>query len=459
MQNEARKHTEFLNQEFPASKRLIIFEHIILGRLALLTAMIVVFALVGQGARAQDPVKSGQPTNIKDGGTAAGNGSIKKAVPSDLFMVQLKSDASRDEFDSLLKEIHGTLVDTIKMGPIQILVIQAEPGTATETEKKLSASKEVKIVQRNQTYKLRQAPDDVLFSLQWDLTFMNYTQARQDFFGSNSTPVQMYFLDTGFNPIFGESTPFVRQYDFSRPWQPSGDLETPHDSGFHGTSTATVLCTTDNIFGFAGMSNFEGNRTALVECRISQDGETANGLNIVYALQFLYGQFAAGLMPPGPVNLSFGQSPPFTLNASPLFQAIGQLLQQQNSLLVLAAGNDAEEDPSPEIFCRRVASISQNGQLSSFSEFGPFDAAAPGDMVPCYEPMSGAFVPLPVFISGTSFSAPRWCAAIVDVMAVLPPGKRSAVYADSIVHATATITDTKWHVPNLQAALDLASKQ
>jgi subtilisin family serine protease len=269
----------------------------------------------------------------------------------------------------------------------------------------------------------------------------------------------MYFLDTGFNPSFGETTPLVRQYDFSRPWQPNGEPETPHDSGFHGTSTATVLCDTDNFFGFAGMANWEGNRTALTELRISQDGESANGLNIVYALSFLYGQLAAGVIPPGPINLSFGQSPPFSLNAAPLIQDIAQLLQQQNSLLVLAAGNDGIEDPSPEIFARRVASISQNGMLSQFSEFGPFNAAAPGDMVPCYEPMNGAQGGMPVFISGTSFSAPRWCSAIVDVMAALPPGKRTAPYADQIVLDTATITSQGWHVPNLLAALQLARAQ
>jgi subtilisin family serine protease len=457
MVSEARKHVDFLNRKLSASERLINLKGTIVKSLAP-CSLAIALAIFGQQAFADEPAKTTANPGVTSGGTTTPGSAIKKANPSDLFMVELKGNADRDSFDSALKDMHGTLVDTIKMGPLTILVVQAEPGTAAETQKKLSSSNEVKAVQRNTTYRLNQAPDDVLFSTQWDLTFMQYANARPLGLNNNGL-VFMYFLDTGFNPTFGETTPLVRQYDFSRPWFPSGDLETPHDSGFHGTSTATVLCDTDNFFGFAGMSNWEGQRTSLTELRISQDGETANGLNIVYALQFLYGQFAAGGFPAGPVNLSFGQSPPFTLNAAPLIQDIAQLLQQQGSLLVLAAGNDGVEDPSAELFARRVASISQDGQLSSFSEFGPFNAAAPGDMVPCYEPMNGAQGGLPVFISGTSFAAPRWCSAIVNVMAALPASKRNAHYADQIVIDTGTVTNQKWIVPNLLAALQLAQAQ
>ena len=84
---------------------------------------------------------------------------------------------------------------------------------------------------------------------------------------------------------------------------------------------------------------------------------------------------------------------------------------------------------------------------------GPFFAGAPGVQVPTYTPAStGA----EAFGSGTSFAAPRWCAAIADVMGVLSPGARTAVYADQIVHQTGTSTSSGFVIPNVSAALNAA---
>jgi hypothetical protein len=90
---------------------------------------------------------------------------------------------------------------------------------------------------------------------------------------------------------------------------------------------------------------------------------------------------------------------------------------------------------------------------ASFSNYGPFQGAAPGDQVPIYVPGSiGQY-----FGSGTSFAAPRWCAAIAAVMAALPPNLRTAPNADAIVFATATNTAEGYKVPNMQAAIQMAA--
>jgi hypothetical protein len=62
------------------------------------------------------------------------------------------------------------------------------------------------------------------------------------------------------------------------------------------------------------------------------------------------------------------------------------------------------------------------------------------------------------FGSGTSFAAPRWCAAIAAVMGVLPANLRSAPYADTIVLFTANTTSEGFTVPNLKAAIQMAGQ-
>jgi hypothetical protein len=435
--------------------RLINLSSGLTKNLAASLSLAILFSASGQSVLAND--SSDPKTNDVTKQNVVKKIDKKNINSLDCIMVQLNSGADRDNFDSLLKEVNGNVVDTISMGPMQILVVEAEHGKVSETEKKLKGSKDVKTVEVNRKYRVNQAPNDAYYSFQFDLGMMKYSQARQ--IGQNYNGVSnMYFLDTGINPIAGEYAPIIKQYNFSRPWQSSGELERPHDSGTHGTATASVAADTNNGMGLAGMANFSGNRVALVECRITPDGEYSEGLSIIYALAFIYNQLALHNFGPGPVNLSFGSTPPNSLNAAGIIQGCAQLLLSQGSILVLAAGNDGIEDPSPELYARRVAAVGSDFNLATFSEFGPFQAAAPGVQVPVYNVAAGS-IPEAVVESGTSFSAPRWCAAIAAVMAALPPGKNTAAIADSIVFNTATVTAAGWHVPNLQAALKAATSR
>jgi len=434
---------------------------------------------------------------------------------ADILILQLKDGADQEKFDSLLQEVHCTLIKTLEFGPtLKFLVLQTEPGQAGKIEKRLRSNKDIARVERNIHYRLENIPqttkvtakkkskktpsgkiiekkynkksptkhstsslssltsfspkvlsssntpppnpipNDPFLSDQWDLTFMQYQQARVANVMNFNTPVTMIFLDTGLNVISNELATWAVQYDFSDPVNPTGAQEPLLDFGVHGTSTAGVTDWTDNDFGLAGMANWEGNRCFIIECRVCQSQTSGDPIvDVLAALSFIYN---SSTISPAPINLSANSPPPNTVNADPMIQQAAQQLRQKGFLLVLSAGNDAANDTSPELYCRRVAGIAQNGTLSSFSDYGPFKAAAPASNI-----NSNCILYPPNYVgmnSGTSFAAPRWCAAIVDVMAALPASKRTAVYADQILFQTATVTTDGWYVPNLQAAMQAAAK-
>jgi hypothetical protein len=386
----------------------------------------------------------------------------RQPVLEDYLIVSLKKDADREDFDSKVKELNGTLDHTINVGALgNLLVIQTEPGTAVETQKKLRADKNVAIVQRNRWCRLMQAsapPNDLLLGSQYDLTIFHYPQARAIGRFSN-TLATAFLIDTGIQPIgFGELATKILQFDFSDPNKPTGNLEKPQDVIFHGTGTVTPFCGTNNVIGYAGVGNFDGDRCGIVECRITQKGSGGftSLIDIYESIAFCYVNIALGRFATGPVNLSFGSTGGGSLNADPIIQTLANGLITVGSLLILSAGNTPTEDPSPELAARRIAATDQNNMLASFSTFGPFNRAAPGVNVPCYVPYS---YPLPFFESGTSFSAPRWAACVLDVMLALRPGIRSALLADQILENTATVTAQGWHIPNLFKAILAASKR
>jgi hypothetical protein len=297
---------------------------------------------------------------------------------------------------------------------------------------------------------LPSASNDPYYPTQWDLSVLNFGGARK--LGLNhDTSLAFYVLDSGVQPIPGELTnASTYQYDFSDPVNPTGAPETVHDAAHHGTWVSTVTATTDNSTGYAGAANIEGSRISLVMCRISNDGHTTGFVNIIDALSFIYNHAQT----PGPINLSYGFPPPTSINANSAVQQVAQYLQQRGFLLVLAAGNSSIVDTSPELYIRRVAAIDQSGDIASFSNTGPFFAAAPGADIPLY--MAGEGL-TQIQESGTSFAAPRWCSAILNVMGVLSPQTRTATNAESYVKQTATVNSQGYRIPNFGAALQAAA--
>jgi hypothetical protein len=411
-----------------------------------------------------------------------------KRDPTDTLIVQLSKDADEDKFKDLLQEVGGTLTKRLDFGPdVSFLFIQTEPGTVATVEAKLRQNKEIQIVQRNlicntndvvsaqperapggmhpahthfalkssghsHKTKLSTIPNDPEFPVEWDLGMMNWPLARLSGYPTG-VPVAMYFCDTGVDYQPPEIGTTAMQFNCFDPPNSIGVQESLFDSGTHGTSTTTVTAATDNGICYSGMANFEGNRITLVMCRITNGGiNTATVEGVLTALNFIY---VTSWFAPGPINVSVNSTPPNTLNSLAVIQAAALQLRQKGFLVVLAAGNASSYDSSPELYARRVLAISQDGLRASFSNYGPFNTAAPGDGVPIYIPGGIA----EYFGSGTSLAAPRWCAAIAAVMGVLPANLATASYADSIVSATATTTPEGYKIPNLSAALKLAASE
>ena len=408
-----------------------------------------------------------------------------RGIPSDRLIVQLTKDADQEKFSDLLNEVHGTLIKTLEFGPgVSFLIIQTEPGTVAAVEEQFRKDRDIRSVERNvicQTSDLaipehellRSArvghlhksishlhggkhalpPNDPLFPVEWDLQMLNYPAARTSQVGqaTASVLVPMYFCDTGVDYQPPEIGVGAMQFNCFDPPNSTGVQEYLFDSGSHGSGTTAVTAATDNKIGLSGAANFESNRIELVMCRITNGGiNTATVEGILTGLNFIY---LASWLTPGPINVSVQSAPPNTLNSLLSIQTAAQQLRQKGFLVVLAAGNSAAYDSSPELYARRVLALSGNGMRASFSNYGPFQGAAPGDQVPIYVPGSVA----ELFGSGTSFAAPRWCAAVAVVMAALPPNFRTAPIADAIVFATATNTAEGYKVPDMQAAIPSAA--
>ena len=432
--------------------------------------------------------------------------SRKPPTPRDLIVVQLRKGADQEKFNDLVQDLHGTVVQTIQAGPgLQFLIVQTEPGQAQVVQKKLYKDTDVASVELNRVIpthanppeytehignwgkqkqnltkfrtglpkfnhfihggKLRfpppppvapppppplvGSPTDPGQIYQWDLAAVNWLPAR-DSGAPYQVPLNVYFVDTGSTFIPGEASIWGTQYNFADP-VPTGAQEGVFDAGYHGTATTTRFCVTDNFTGYAGMGNFESNYTYLVMCRAEPVGQNGgNYVGIVASLSFL----ANTPFAPGPICLSYNYPPPNTFNSNPQIQALAQQLRNEGFVVVLPTGNQGQLDNSPEQYIRRVAATDESGKLASFSNYGPFPAAAPGNDIGVYTPQAGAG--LGWLASGTSVAAPAWCAAILNVMRVLPPASRNAVIADQIVLQTATTNPQGYKIPNMAAAIQAA---
>jgi len=375
------------------------------------------------------------------------NRAVLRAHPEDIVILQLQTGADQERLSAFLQEVHGTALYTVTMGSTSFLYVQAERGRAPELLKKIQMSAPAIRAEQNHLYP-KATPNDPAFSEQWDLNLMHWSQARDSGIEPPNATT-LWVIDGGLAPLAGELADVAIQYDFSDVSTSDGPIEAPFDVNGHGTAVCTVAAATDNAYGLAGAANFEGTRVAIGMLRVDSQYTLGTTINFINAMAFLYNSD----VPVGPVNLSRDSVPPNFLNADSALQLAAGKLREKGFQVVMAAGNHRALDPSPEINIRRVAACQQDGKLASFSNFGPFAALAPGENVPLYNPATPGAI---FHESGTSFAAPRWCAAILHVMAALPTYMRTAVYADQIVYRTATVTSQGMRIPNLQAAIRAA---
>jgi hypothetical protein len=372
------------------------------------------------------------------------------AYSDDLLVVQLKDGTDRDKFDETLQEVHGTVYKTLNAGPsLQFLLIQCEKGKAADVERKLSRDKNVKSVERNLRFSHSFHPNDPVFPYQWDWRADDDGQVRNDprLLGLIRQAGVFYELDSGCTNFPGELADHCTQISaFTLTPEAVHDVDSK-DS--HGTAVASISATTNNGVGIAGVCNLrDGNDIYLYIYRITKP--SSGGSTTLTAILSALTDAAKRTLPPGPINLSYGNSSGPSLYSLPSIQAIGQQLETTGKKLIVASGNSSANDPAPEMpsedapYVRRVSAIGQGGNLAFYSNFGPFHAAAPGSHLPMYTRTGEISA-----YYGTSFAAPRWAGYI---MLLMQCGVRTAHEADRIIYQTANVNSQGWRSPNIRAA-------
>jgi hypothetical protein len=427
----------------------------------------------------------------------------RPSYPDDLLIVQLSDGADRTKFDDLLQEVHGQVIQTVEAGPqLKFLFVKAEPGQADAVQKRLSKTKEVSLVERNQIFHtqgspfsseaaalgaqvsalakkkssaqsfhkkkpkkttpqpLSIAPNDLLFADQYAAATMNWTKMRTED-TAYQKPVVYCNLDTGGTPIPNELLTDAVQFDYSDPASPTwGKREAIHDTAgpdniYHGTGTVAVTAGTDDRIGLAGLANPTGRAIKVYIFRVSQDGYSVSLAGIVGALSHILNNREFGSVV---INVSANGSFPFYFGALQSIVSLARRLHDdKQSIIYNAAGNDGGIDFAPSVpGLVRVSAIDQTGAIpiwATYTEAYP-RFAAPGVHVAIYNPTVD--VDTPDYGDGSSYASPNFAGAC----ACLVHRGVTATKAHEILMRTATIVPSdlgNFLVPNLGAAMKVAT--
>lgn len=177
-------------------------------------------------------------------------------------------------------------------------------------------------------------------------------------------------------------------------WDFADDDNSPQADDFHGTHVSGIIAAeTDNGLGVAGFSLH--NKIKILPLKVFGDGSNyANTSDIIEAINYA-SQMGARVM-----NMSLG-----SLGYSWTYDQTVQQATRRGALIVAAAGNDnsaAVNYPAGFPDALSVASVNQQGDKSSFSNFGrTVDIQAPGDQI-----LSTIPGDLVAEASGTSMATP-----------------------------------------------------
>ncbi len=177
-------------------------------------------------------------------------------------------------------------------------------------------------------------------------------------------------------------------------WDFADNDNNPQSSDFHGTHVAGIVAAeSDNGLGVAGFSL--RNNIKILPLKVFGDGEDfASTFDIMEAVNY------ASNMGVRVINMSLG-----SLGYSWTYDQTIKNAVNRGAVVVAAAGNDTSAETSyPAAFpdAISVASVDQQGQRSSFSNFGvTVDVHAPGDQI-----LSTVPGDLVEESSGTSMAAP-----------------------------------------------------
>lgn len=291
-------------------------------------------------------------------------------------------------------------------------------------------------------------PNDPEFPSQYALSAMQWNDARCTLrlLGMNQRAYpRVTVIDSGHNIVAnGEEMTQVRQFNFTG--GATGVEEAPFDSGMHGTAVSSLMSSKTNNATFLTGNASHNLPVKVISCRVTNDGETIDTLDVLRAMTWCVDNQAlrGG---PGVINLSINSNNLPTYNGSAVVQEIAKAARKQNDLFVNGSGNSGLVDPSPEQYLRRVMAYDENNDVAAFSVTGPFRAGAPGVNITV---VTGN--PASVFTAdGTSFSGPHWAGNISFLQSFVPWS--NPVRLDNILYRTADNTAQGNKIPNMNRAI------
>ncbi len=256
-----------------------------------------------------------------------------------------------------------TLLKALKQSDLKQYTEYIEPDyiysiPESQDSKVIVPNKEAQPIQA-----MGQAPNDPLYSQQWNLHSINVESSWQDTKGKGVT---VAVIDTGIAEVPDlKETKFAKGYDFVN------DRDDARDDNGHGTHVAgTIAESTNNGFGVAGIA-YEATLMPLKVLSASGGGTVAD---IAEAIRFAADHNA------DVINMSFGGGG----ESSAVSEAI-DYAHKKGVLIVAAAGNSGQNSASyparyPHVL--GVGALDSSGQKAPYSNFGAgVDISAPGGSI------------------------------------------------------------------------------
>jgi serine protease len=205
-----------------------------------------------------------------------------------------------------------------------------------------------------------QAPNDPLYSQQWNLHSLGVETSWQETKGSGAT---VAVIDTGISQVPDlKETKFAEGYDFVN------DQTDASDDNGHGTHVAgTIAQSTNNGFGVAGIAY----EATLMPLKVLSAGGGGTVADIAEAIRFAADHGA------DVVNMSLGGG-----GESLVMQEAIDYAHKKGVVIIGAAGNSAQNSASyparyPHVI--GVAALDASGQKAPYSNFGAgVNISAPG---------------------------------------------------------------------------------
>ena len=204
------------------------------------------------------------------------------------------------------------------------------------------------------------APNDPMWSQQWNMHSLGIQQAWDETKGSGAI---VAVIDTGITQVPDlQKTKFVKGYDFVN------DREEAQDDNGHGTHVAgTIAQSTNNGYGVAGIAY----EASLMPLKVLSAGGGGTVADIAEAIRFAADNNA------DVINMSLGGG-----GESAVMKEAIEYAHKKGVVVIAAAGNanrNAAEYPCRYPYVMAVAALDASGQKAPYSNFGAgVNISAPG---------------------------------------------------------------------------------